>query len=863
MLQSGQPMIGGAKKKDFFFESEKSSKKFNDLNKSSLKYKSKQTGGLRIIPQYIEPYSNPYQPINESQNKSKQYFEDKKDMKEIRMPIAYAIPPDPNPLNGKTQAYIPPVQNQVPIQQNQEPRQNQAPRQEYGPKKEYGPKQDFGPKQESVQSSLLPRQNYANVAPNAYITQNPNGTGIQLNMSQPIPMGPPPKAPQNTFNPTYYVPMMNPYPSNTVGNPLLWHPAVPPIVQKYNITFGGQDIRRLGEVYEEMLPQQISVAKNTFNSLSERLLVLNYLRSVLVKNGDGEEVGFDSKRKPEINALLSHLKIIGVNPYNYNKMTNNPYTGLPDRLIIYKSCYPIKVDVNSQVKCANDNIGINVRIYQLLEGEIAINMIGESIRKYFEVWREMAYYEYIRENIIKSNKSPNFVSLISYFSHPRSLIDFVKYRQEKGTTITPGMNKYNKLFNQYVNSIMLKTPGIEEKIKARLEEKYAAYKHKMNFNLSNNPYNSLNNFMFNTAIKPVNPKTPINNWNDFIGEKMKKENIYMDYSDMCLVALTEAPTQDILRWRTRIYEQSGINTAIYRAVSTGYHDPEVWKSVLFQLHQALFILDHEDICIWDFSLENNVFIKETNYDNNNIGYWKYIINGIEFYIPNYGAILLIDTNFKDLDVNEGDQILSSLLSAPTLDDKCFIYKIMMGGIFDKDQTQRIKDRNKENFKKAFDSGSFSNKTDKTSVAIPPDSNILSLINGIKARDNYIKNIIINHGHFLHNRVGTILSKTEKTDTIANTDFKPGELIGYAEGNDHYVGVIFEIDQTDPATRNPPSPSKAKVIKVTIGKNKEKTTMIEDVEYGNIIRLNEKLKQIYKPNVKLADEDLIETYEINF
>ena len=72
-----------------------------------------------------------------------------------------------------------------------------------------------------------------------------------------------------TFNPTYYVPMINPYPTNTVGNPLLWHPAVPPIVQKYNITFGGQDVRRLGEVYEGMLPQQIAVAKNTFNSLFE------------------------------------------------------------------------------------------------------------------------------------------------------------------------------------------------------------------------------------------------------------------------------------------------------------------------------------------------------------------------------------------------------------------------------------------------------------------------------------------------------------------------------------------------------------------------------------------------------------------
>ena len=73
-----------------------------------------------------------------------------------------------------------------------------------------------------------------------------------------------------TFNPTYYVPMMNPYAPNSTTNPMLWHPAVPPIVKKYEITFGGTDVTRLGEVYQDMLPDRITLAKNSFNTLSEK-----------------------------------------------------------------------------------------------------------------------------------------------------------------------------------------------------------------------------------------------------------------------------------------------------------------------------------------------------------------------------------------------------------------------------------------------------------------------------------------------------------------------------------------------------------------------------------------------------------------
>ena len=878
-------MIGG--NKDFFFDSVNDSKNSNDLKKASLKYKSKkQRGGFHVIPKYIEPFSNPYQPKEEAITKSKQYYDDNKKKIDGLKPDSMLEPKDQSALNGTTQAYIPP--------------------------------------QQSMQ-----------------------GMNLQVTIPHIMPPGPTQKV-QQTFNPTYYVPMMNPYMPNTGSNPLLWHPAVPPIVQKYNITFGGADVTRLGEIYEDMLPTRIAMAKNTFNSLSERLTVINYLRTVLIKQGDGEEIGFDSRKKAEINTLLSHLKIIGVNPYNFNK-TNNPYTGLPDRLLVYKSCYPIKVDQNTNIQCSNDNIGINVRIYQLLEGESVMTNLGNEYKKYFEVWREMVYYEKIREEVIKNNVSPNFVSLISYFMHPRTLLDFAKYRKAKDSQADPSMTEYHKYYNKFILHKILNIANFRIKLKQKLEDKYSSIKprfingHVRDLPLDMYALNALatntidmgptanirNSFLSKTInmgpvvkIKKEKPYPQIvMSWDQFIDEKLIEESQFMNYSDTCLIALTEAPTQNIKTWSTRKYEQNGINVSILRMVSTGYHDPEVWKSIIFQLHSAFYILCKKGICIWNFNLENNVFIKDTNYDNNNIGFWKYIIQGISFYIPNYGSILLIDTQFKDLDVNSVDRQAMFAEFADCTDaeyhlrseDK-FRYKIMMKDVFDNSQELKnaIDTRNQELFtQKVFNGREFSLRTDIHAGLIPTDQPITDLVNNIGRLPNDIENIIKNHGHYLHNRVGTPLNESEKKNIIADKKdaFKSGSLIGYSDDGLNYSIAIFmsDVPAAAPAGAAPagaapagaaPGPAaaaaaaaaapagaapaagaaagaaaaapgaavplinQARIIKID-RTNRIVMVDIINTEYANIVFINENIKQSYKPNYKLSSEELIETYEIKF
>jgi len=353
-------------------------------------------------------------------------------------------------------------------------------------------------------------------------------------------------------------------------------------------------------------------------------------------------------------------------------------------------------------------------------------------------------------------------------------------------------------------------------------------------------------------------------YDDFINQKMKEETHYMNYSEHCLIALTEAPTQNIKSWSARKYEQNGINVSILKMISTGYHDPEVWKSIIFQLHQAVYILHKKNICIWNFNLENNVYIKDTNYDNNNIGYWKYKINGIEFFVPNYGSILLIDTNFKDLDV--GGTVINNVVACKNdgrLEEKVFRHKIMMQEFFDEELKTTIEEQNKDVFKnKIFSENEFKSKTDDIYGGIPPPQDIIDIIKNIGSLPNNYENIILNHGYFLHNRVGTLLTEEEKKKIVlTNPNYNKGDLIAFTEdGSNYYFGIYYDKF----ISTSTPIENKHKIIKISRDtNNKYNRTEILDVDAGMINFVNDKIKQTYKTNMRLAEEDLIETYEINF
>ena len=180
----------------------------------------------------------------------------------------------------------------------------------------------------------------------------------------------------------------------------------------------------------------------------------------------------------------------------------------------------------------------------------------------------------------------------------------------------------------------------------------------------------------------------------------------------------------------------------------------------------------------------------------------------------------------------------------------------------------ISRRNAEIFKdKVFSQNEFKQFADTNYGGIPPDAAILSLIQSIGSSVNDEKNLIENYGEFLHTRVGTLLAKLEMNDTSGvlvrgNTDFKSGNLIAHSLDGVDFEVVVFK-DTVTPAVAGA-VPSEANIIKIKRGSNnKVERTELKKVPIGELHNLNDKLKQTYKPSMKLSEDELIETYEINF
>ena len=109
----------------------------------------------------------------------------------------------------------------------------------------------------------------------------------------------------------------------------------------------------------------------------------------------------------EKRSLLSYIRLLELNPYN---ISNNPYLSLSKGFLLYNSAYPIRYDqTKNNLSIAKKALGVNVRIYELSEGAFRSNQLNDQIDQYnFDVWREMQYYNYVREEIIKKESKSKF-----------------------------------------------------------------------------------------------------------------------------------------------------------------------------------------------------------------------------------------------------------------------------------------------------------------------------------------------------------------------------------------------------------------------------------------------------------------------
>lgn len=733
-------------------------------------------GGQKLIPQYKEPKNSPHVPTEQREIITDRYIESQKMLpthlrktQDIGEPIDQSI----------SQKYLKPAPGQCNTTGTPGPQPGQTP--------------------------LVDLQVYA---------------------------PPRPAPPKKTIDPQLFVPSYTNtpfYPPQYQGGyypeNILYRPNQLPIIKNYTINVSGptDDHTKVSAIYEDILPSKQFV--NTSNTIGERINVYNFVRSVFIKQGDGEDINLDGKGE---NSLMSYLKFMDLNPYSTSNFTENPYKSLPEDMLIYRSCYPIRYDrYSNSVQCAKNSVGMNIRIYKLTFAEY--NIKEQSLTNYYEynIWREVAYYEYIREQIIKRKICPNFVMMYGYYICQQCNIDFNKLAQIKGKCQTESTEKITNN-NTLLPGIMVGGHHLSENI----------------IICKCGQYHRVGEICDNLIKSRVGQSeiTIVPNENAFSGR--------------ALIAITESPNYNMNGWASRTYQADG---NVRKMVNTGFHTSDVWESVLFQMIVAQYVLQVHGIAFRDFTIKDNIYIKDINIHSNVKTYWKYKVNGIDYYIPNNGYLVMIDSNFKDIEKQD-----YTLGQKSNKDKKYKIYSNIYGQSDGKEWA--ITGLNKlsfNGFKNTVNPNEFSNSFTNEGGSKPPEDvmDLLSKMyndatNGRNTNYNIEYYIFTYMRMFMNNRIGTLLKEIEVKNVRKDdqSPFTKGQLVINEVQHDTYKFVMFV--QTI---------SNGQAIILTKEKQNDIDIIEKEVSLTSLFNYSkyDPIIQNYKANESnFTEEGLLEVYEIN-
>jgi hypothetical protein len=582
-------------------------------------------------------------------------------------------------------------------------------------------------------------------------------------------------------------------------------------------------------IYEDKLP--VKNIKGTFLSASDRLIMTDVINSVLFPEGNGNDVAIENGSYN----LLSHLKLKDLHPYNASKFSDNPYKGLPLGFLLYRTCYPIVYSSYSvATECSSTSTKVNIRVYKLSDGAYLVNKTDKMRTMDHDQWREVAYYNYVKDNIIKEKVSPNFVIMYGYNITLKSQIDFDSLKM---------LHKQNRAINQNNNSQMNNVVGV---------------------NQYNNPQS--NQIPANTLVPTQQQVNWVTYFDPITGSQIKKKvitpqrndgvAILNNYTGKVLVCITESPEYSIIKWAKKEYDRNKAMPNVMQMTNIGYHTPGVWMSILFQLMVALYTMQIKGIVINNFDIERNVFIKDIRQGGPVTHYWKYKVEGIEYYIPNYGYLLLIDTNYRDFDIDV------------KLEDEANPNRMRkLDGIFVTDTKLTINDyviKTFEMFKKSFDPDLFDQNFVRDG-GVKPSTEILKLLTNIKNDADAKVSMSISYyirkymTMFVNNRIGTPLNDLELSKVIRNggNKFRKGQIVVYTESNNVDCFVIYVN------TVSLQSGGMVAKIITKDGYQQESNYLEKTVAVTSLFEYSphEQIKQTFKNESNLNEDLIIETYNV--
>jgi hypothetical protein len=584
-----------------------------------------------------------------------------------------------------------------------------------------------------------------------------------LNPARPLPIRPNENFQENRVldtmdyqTPPTFIPLYDPT-TNAINKLLPYVPTYTPNVpvnKIYNISLSNPQANHgtLSMIYEDILPGEKTMY--TFLTLKERTAIKSSLRTSILNKYDGEELTIANGK----NSILSWIKIYDLNPYNNNP---NPYVNIPYGFSIYRSAYPIKYSrEENTLKSTPTSVAINIRIYQLTSGAIIAQDYENGKYKYlFDIWRELDYYKKI-DNIIKSKQSPNFLNLLLYFFDSTTSIDFDSLMaKNKGTT------NYQKMNNDLITKFL--TIYKEDVPSAKVSNSNTT----VNYKISSRPIRR-NVILTGGAGTEAGIQTE---------PPTTKEIIDLTKTDnKKLVILTEGANVNILKWKSKIYEPTG---SVLKNISTGYHTTEVWRSILFQMVYACAILEKNEMYFNNFSLKNNFFIKEVQTESTSQLCWLYKVNNIEYYIPNYGYVLAIDSNYSDITDFKQDElqfkIIGKAYGKPDYESKYI----------------------KDSLKSFMNADNWKLEENKVLINTELSDEVKDLMTKIsnqldKADKTIIDSLPECFPEFFNNKFGNLITRAEKENfSILNKPiYKSGSLMIRQKRYDEYDWVIYMGDK---------------------------------------------------------------------
>ena len=624
---------------------------------------------------------------------------------------------------------------------------------------------------------------------------------FRLEMFAPDQKPPVPSAIYPMYNPTLnqfvgLPPGMGPY------GPITYAPNVRmPMQQVFNIVTPGPTGGHIemNKIIENTLPGK--EYKMTATTLGERLQTYDYVRQILIKSSDGEDISLNGT---DHHSLMSYIKIMELNPNYYSPISNNPYKGLAVGLLVYRSCFPIRFDQRGQsIICARNSIGLNIRLYALSYAEYYMNLMNQILYKEYDVWRELAYYEYMREQVLKKKQSPNFPLLYAYFLSPNRQIDFFALKKQC-------LTQKDMLTREYEEAILTHklfatvTPSIETFRPMTLPD----------------------------AARKVISKLP-----DEIDPALQR------YSGTTLVLVTEAPHHNLYQWASRGYEPYGI---VQHMVKDGWHTADTWFGVLFQIVSALYVMQIHGIYMRDMTIEDNIFIKDLQIGDRSQGYWKYVIDGVAYYVPNYGYLVLVDSNFKDIKP-EGR----------TTEHCKREYKIYTSNIIGKRYNlEAVRRKVFENYRRIINTNAFTKEHTQNEVFRPPES-IMDLIGKMMTDpETDLSKVLAKYfAPLMNNRVGTLLRKDTEVPNVRDITGQPkrGELVVEVIGVDLYKWALVISNKS------------GGMVEIVSRENADASDFsTREVRLDSLKQFSptEKVEQNSNPDVNLSEDGLLETYIIS-